>query len=97
MLSHQIVMSLALILPYSCEALVVSPRPSGSARTVRPTMSALPRVVITGMGAVSCLGNTLDEVTDSLYECKSGLTYCQEFADIGMKSQISGQPTNIDW
>ena len=44
-------------------------------------------------GAVSCLGNTLDEIKDSLYNCKSGLTPCQEFADIGMKSQICGQPT----
>ena len=31
------------------------------------------RVVVTGMGVVSCLGNTLDDVTDSLRNAKSGI------------------------
>ena len=36
------------------------------------------RVVITGMGIWSCLGTTLDEVRQSLYEGKSGIIYSQE-------------------
>ena len=64
-------------------------------RTDDVTM-ALPRVVVTGMGIVSCLGTTLDEVTDALYNCNPGITYCDEFAEVGMKSQVSGHPT-FDW
>ena len=33
------------------------------------------RVVVTGMGIVSCLGNTLEDVTTSLKECKSGIKF----------------------
>ena len=57
---------------------------------------ALPRVVVTGMGIVSPLGTTLDEVKDALYNCKPGITYCEEFAEVGMKSKVSGMPT-FDW
>merc|ERR1719472_729572 len=54
---------------------------------------ALPRVVVTGMGIVSPLGTTLEEVKTALYECNPGITSCQEFIDVGMKSQVSGMPT----
>ena len=57
---------------------------------------AYPRVVVTGMGLVSCIGNTLDEVADSLYNAKSGLSFSQDFVDAGMKSQVSGAPTDFD-
>ena len=48
------------------------------------------------MGIVSCIGTTLDEVKESLYHCKPGITYCEEFASVGMKSKVSGMPT-FDW
>ena len=57
---------------------------------------AFPRVVVTGMGIVSPLGTTLEEVKDALYECNPGITYCEEFAEVGMKSKVSGMPT-FDW
>ena len=44
------------------------------------------RVVITGMGIWSCLGTTLDEVRQSLYEGKSGIIYSQERMDAGFRS-----------
>ena len=66
-------------------------------RRARDCSMAFPRVVVTGMGVVSCLGTTIDEVKDSLFETKSGLSYCQEFADVGMKSQVSGMPDKFDW
>ncbi|KAJ8601155.1 hypothetical protein CTAYLR_008491 [Chrysophaeum taylorii] len=59
--------------------------------------SPLRRVVVTGMGIVSCLGNTLDDVADSLYEAKSGINFNEKYAEIGMKSQICGRPDlNLD-
>ena len=66
-------------------------RTAVSSRTNGVTME-LPRVVVTGMGIVSCLGTDLAEVTDNLYNCKPGISRCEEFAEVGMKSQVSGQP-----
>ncbi len=54
------------------------------------------RVVITGLGIVSCLGNDRQTVTESLRAGKSGLSFNQSYADLGMKSTISGTPTNVD-
>lgn len=48
------------------------------------------RVVVTGIGIVSCLGNNAKEVLESLKEGKSGIRFNQSYADIGMKSQVSG-------
>ncbi|EOD05314.1 3-oxoacyl-synthase [Emiliania huxleyi CCMP1516] len=50
------------------------------------------RVVVTGMGIVSCLGNSLDDVSASLKEAKSGIKVNQKYIDIGMKSHICGRP-----
>ena len=44
------------------------------------------------MGIVSCLGNTLDDVSKSLHECKSGITKNEKYMEIGMKSHICGRP-----
>lgn len=49
------------------------------------------RVVITGMGIYSCIGKNLDEVKDSLYQGRSGITYHQERKDFGFRSSLSGQ------
>ena len=50
------------------------------------------RVVVTGMGIVSCLGNTLDDVKKSLHEAESGITFQDDFAELGIKSTIAGVP-----
>ena len=51
------------------------------------------RVVVTGMGIVSSIGNTIDEVLTSLKETKSGIRLEQSFVDHGFRSQVSGRPT----
>ncbi len=48
------------------------------------------RVVITGMGIYSCIGQDLDTVRDSLYAGKSGIGIFQERLDLGYKSGLSG-------
>ncbi|MFT6732169.1 MAG: 3-oxoacyl-[acyl-carrier-protein] synthase-1 [Polaribacter sp.] len=50
------------------------------------------RVVVTGMGIVSCLGNNVNEVTDSLREGKSGITFNEKYKEIGLRSQVCGSP-----
>lgn len=49
------------------------------------------RVVVTGMGVVSSLGNNIAEVTDSLKNGKSGIEFCEDYAELGMRSQIAGR------
>lgn len=49
------------------------------------------RVVITGMGVVSSLGNDLATVTESLKTGKSGIRFCDDYAEIGMRSQVAGR------
>jgi len=44
------------------------------------------------MGIVSCLGNTLDDVKSSLHTCSSGITFSDECAELGIKSQVRGKP-----
>ncbi len=53
------------------------------------------RVVVTGMGIVSSIGNNLDEVTASLREAKSGIVRAEEYAELGFRCQVHGAP-NID-
>jgi len=53
------------------------------------------RVVVTGIGIVSSIGNNTTEVTQSLREAKSGITFSQSFADHGFRCQVWGAP-NID-
>ena len=50
------------------------------------------RVVVTGLGIVSCLGNDAKTVTESLYEGRSGLSTRQEHIDMGMRSHVAGAP-----
>ncbi|ROH88184.1 beta-ketoacyl-ACP synthase I [Pseudomethylobacillus aquaticus] len=54
------------------------------------------RVVVTGMGIISSLGNNKQEVQDSLYHGRSGITFQQEYADRGMRSQVAGSIKNLD-
>ena len=51
------------------------------------------RVVVTGMGIVSSIGNNIGEVTASLREAKSGITFAPEFAEHGFRSRVYGRPT----
>ena len=53
------------------------------------------RVVVTGIGAVSCLGNSADEITDSLKNGRSGIVYNANFEEMGLRSLVSGS-VNID-
>src|SRR6056300_1059547 len=48
------------------------------------------RVVVTGMGIVSCLGTDKDSVLDSLKQGKSGIKFQQEYADLGFRSHVAG-------
>ncbi|MEP1214670.1 MAG: beta-ketoacyl-ACP synthase I [Marinobacter sp.] len=48
------------------------------------------RVVITGMGIVSCLGNSTDAVLASLREGRSGIRFNETYRDMGFRSQIAG-------
>ncbi len=48
------------------------------------------RVVITGYGIVSCLGNDREAVLDSLRQGRSGISFQQEYVDMGMRSHIAG-------
>jgi len=48
------------------------------------------RVVVTGMGIISPIGNSLSEVSDSLKKGKSGVVFAEEYAERGFRSQIHG-------
>jgi 3-oxoacyl-[acyl-carrier-protein] synthase-1 len=48
------------------------------------------RVVVTGMGIVSCLGNETSAVTEALREGKSGIRFVEAYKEIGLRSQIAG-------
>ncbi len=54
------------------------------------------RVVVTGMGIVSSLGNNKAEVVDSLQAGRSGITYQQEYADHGLRSHVAGSVKNLN-
>ena len=54
------------------------------------------RVVVTGMGIVSSIGNNTQEVTASLREAKSGIVKSDDYAEMGFRSQVCGAP-QLDW
>lgn len=54
------------------------------------------RVVITGAGIVSCLGNDLDTVKKALENGRSGIRFKQEYADLGFKSCVAGSIDHDD-
>jgi 3-oxoacyl-[acyl-carrier-protein] synthase I len=51
------------------------------------------RVVVTGMGIVSSIGNNTQEVLASLREAKSGIVRADKYAELGFRSQVQGAPT----
>ncbi len=54
------------------------------------------RVVVTGMGIVSSIGNNTQEVLASLREAKSGIIRAEKYAELGFRCQVHGEP-KIDW
>jgi 3-oxoacyl-[acyl-carrier-protein] synthase-1 len=54
------------------------------------------RVVITGLGIISPIGNTAEAVTASLREARSGVVAAPEYAELGFRSQVHA-PSVIDW
>jgi 3-oxoacyl-[acyl-carrier-protein] synthase-1 len=54
------------------------------------------RVVVTGQGVVSSIGNNADEVLASLREAKSGVVAAPEYAELGFRCQVHAPP-QIDW
>jgi len=51
------------------------------------------RVVVTGMGIVSSIGNNTQEVLASLHDARSGITFAPTFAEHGFRCQVYGAPT----
>ena len=51
------------------------------------------RVVVTGMGIVSSIGNNTQEVLASLREAKSGIVRAEKYAELGFRCQVHGAPT----
>jgi 3-oxoacyl-[acyl-carrier-protein] synthase I len=51
------------------------------------------RVVITGMGVVSCIGNDAASVAQSLRDGRSGIRFSDAYRDMGLRSQVAGQVT----
>ena len=49
------------------------------------------RVVVTGLGIVSSIGNNADEVQASLRDAKSGITFSESFAEHGFRCQVWGR------
>ena len=48
------------------------------------------RVVVTGLGIVSSIGNNQEEVLRSLKEGRSGIVFCEEYKELGFRSQVHG-------
>lgn len=53
---------------------------------------SLRRVVVTGLGIVSCIGNDQDTVTQSLKDGKSGIVFSPKYAEMGFRSHVEGRP-----
>ena len=51
------------------------------------------RVVITGMGIISSIGNSLEEVEGSLYHGSSGIVIAEDYKEMGFRSHVKGNIT----
>jgi len=54
------------------------------------------RVVVTGLGIVSCIGNNKVEVLDSLINTKSGIVFSEEYKKYNFRSQVIGTIKNLN-
>ena len=78
---------------YIASSVRLAARPRARAMAARVEMGAdLNRVVVTGMGITSCLGNTLDDVKKSLYDAEPGITFNEKYAELGLRSHVCGRP-----
>ncbi len=50
------------------------------------------RVVVTGMGIVSSIGDNAEEVKESLFQAKPGIVRAEKYAELGFRSQVHGMP-----
>ncbi len=50
------------------------------------------RVVVTGMGIISCIGNSAEDALKSLQDGTSGISFAPEYAELGFRSQVHGKP-----
>lgn len=50
------------------------------------------RVVITGIGIISCIGNSREDVTQALRAGRSGISFSPEYAEMGFRSHVHGKP-----
>src|SRR5688500_14303212 len=76
-------------LPRTCAlACSLPPRASDMPQSSAPQR----RVVVTGMGIVSCLGNDLDSVSAALRAGRVGITFQPDYAGLGLRSQVAGVP-----
>ncbi len=53
------------------------------------------RVVVTGLGVVSSIGNNKDEVVESLKLGRSGITFVEEYKELGFRSHVHGARRSI--
>ena len=53
-------------------------------------MEKLKRVVVTGLGIVSPIGNNQEEVKNSLINSKSGIVFSEKYKEMGFRSQVHG-------
>ena len=74
------------IISYLCPTLLI----------INCQLSIIMRVVITGMGIYSCIGTSLGEVRDSLYQGKSGIVFLPERKEYGYRSALTGFVENPD-
>ena len=51
------------------------------------------RVVVTGLGIVSSIGNNVQEVLNALFEAKSGIVKADQYEKLGFRCQVHGAPT----
>src|ERR1700743_174744 len=51
------------------------------------------RVVVTGMGIVSSIGNNTQEVLSSLHDARSGISHSTKQTELGFRSQVHGAPS----
>ncbi len=50
------------------------------------------KVVVTGLGIISCIGSNAQDVSASLYEGRSGITHAPEYQELGFRSHVHGAP-----
>ena len=75
---------------YQMSVVLKNPFVSSCLRGKTPVMTK--RVVITGIGIVSCIGNDADAVLGSLKAGRSGIVAAPEYTEMGFRSQVHGKP-----